>query len=228
MGLSAHAIVDIYRKRAKHYDISANLYYLIGFREYAYRRKAVAALNLQPGDTVVEIGCGTGLNFPLLQQAVGPEGRLIGVDLTDSMLEQARQRVHAQGWSNVELVQSDASVYEFPKNVDGVISTFAITLSPDYDRIIQRAATALTVDGRCAILDLKKPDNIPLALVKLGVMITRPFAVSLDLVDRHAWESVERYLINTSYQEFYFGFAYLAVGEAQAMPGVLTEPKEKM
>ncbi len=93
MGLSAHAIVDIYRKRAKHYDVSANLYYLIGFREYAYRRKAVAALKLQPGDTVVEIGCGTGLNFPLLQQAVGPEGRLIGVDLTDSMLEQARQRV---------------------------------------------------------------------------------------------------------------------------------------
>ena len=228
MGLSAHAIVDIYRKRAKHYDVSANLYYLIGFREYAYRRKAVAALKLQPGDTVVEIGCGTGLNFPLLQQAVGPEGRLIGVDLTDSMLEQARQRVHAQGWSNVELVQSDAAIYEFPQNVDGVISTFAITLSPDYDRIIQRVATALTVGGRCAILDLKKPDNIPLALVKLGVMITRPFAVSLDLVDRHAWESVERYLINTSCQEFYFGFAYLAVGEAQAMPGVLTEPKEKM
>jgi ubiquinone/menaquinone biosynthesis C-methylase UbiE len=228
MGLSAHAIADIYRKRAKHYDISANLYCLIGFREYAYRRKAVTALDLQSGDAVVEIGCGAGLNFPLLQLAVGPEVRLIGVDLTDAMLEQARQRVQAQGRSNVELVYSDAAVYEFPRNVDGVISTFAISLRPDYDRIIQCAATALAVGRRCSILNLKKPDNFPCALVKLGEMITRPFAVSLDLVDRHAWESVEMYPDNNSFQEFYFGFAYPAFGEAPGMRGVLTEYKEQM
>jgi ubiquinone/menaquinone biosynthesis C-methylase UbiE len=105
-------VADLYRKRAKRYDFTANLYYLIGLREWAYRKQAVEALNLQRGDTVVEIGCGTGLNFSLLRQAIGPEGRIIGVDLTAAMLDQARQRVAENGWSNVELVQSDAALFQ--------------------------------------------------------------------------------------------------------------------
>ena len=125
--LTKEEVVDIYRKRAKRYDFTANLYRLIGFREPAYRRMAVKALSLHPGDTVVEIGCGTGLNFQLLRQAVGSSGKIIGVDLTDAMLAQARKRVEDEGWSNVELVQSDAAQYEFPNGVDGIISTFNIT-----------------------------------------------------------------------------------------------------
>jgi len=214
MAHSLKALSDIYRKRARHYDISANLYYLIGFREQAYRRQAVASLDLKSGDTVVEIGCGTGLNFPLLQRAVGPNGKVIGVDLTDAMLDQARRRVSMHGWSNVELVQTDAALYDFPRGIDGILSTFAITLSPDYDRIIQRGAMALATGKRCAILDLKQPNDVPLWLVKLGVAITRPFGVTLDQTDRHPWESVQKYLDNVRMKEFYFGFAYLTVGEA--------------
>jgi len=60
MALTPEAVVDLYRRRARRYNLTANLYYLIGYREYAYRKRAVAALDLAPGDTVVEIGCGTG------------------------------------------------------------------------------------------------------------------------------------------------------------------------
>lgn len=214
MAYSLQALVDIYRKRAQFYDISANLYYLIGYRELAYHRQAVSSLNLQPGDTVVEIGCGTGLNFSLLQQAVGLTGRVIGIDLTDAMLEQAQRRVLAHGWSNVDLVQVDAAKYKFPKNIGGILSTFAITLSPEYDRIIQCGAKALATGKRCAILDLKQPDNAPRWLVRLGVNITKPFGVTLDQSNRHPWDSIRKYLSNTIYKEYYFGFTYLAVGEA--------------
>ncbi len=86
MALGKSEIQDLYRKRARNYDISANLYYLIGFREAMYRRLAVAQLGLQPGDTLVEIGCGTGLNFQYELRELGPTGTLIGVDLTDAML----------------------------------------------------------------------------------------------------------------------------------------------
>ena len=104
-----------------------NAYYLIGFRWWAYRRRAIAALGLQPGATLVEIGCGTGLNFRLLRESIGPSGRLIGVDLSTDMLEQARQRVAANGWSNVELVHARGADYDFLSSVDAVFSTFALS-----------------------------------------------------------------------------------------------------
>ena len=60
MALDKISVARLYQKRAENYDISANLYYLIGIREFAYRKMAVDALKLGRGDTVVEIGCGTG------------------------------------------------------------------------------------------------------------------------------------------------------------------------
>lgn len=131
MALTKNQLIDLYRLRAAWYDFSANLYSLIGFREARYRKQAVAELGLKPGDTVVEIGCGTRLNFKNLREAVGEEGRIVGVDLTDAMLDQAGQRIVRQGWSNVMLVQCDAATYEFPPEVQGVLSTFALTLVPD-------------------------------------------------------------------------------------------------
>ncbi len=62
-------------------------------------------------------------------------------------------------------------------------------------------------------LDLKKPDKYPLWLVRLGVLITKPFGVSLDLMDRKPWEALKRYFPSVSVQEVYGGFAYIAVGE---------------
>jgi demethylmenaquinone methyltransferase/2-methoxy-6-polyprenyl-1,4-benzoquinol methylase len=78
-------MIDIYRQRAKDYDDSG----ISGLEPW--RKEAVRTLNLKRGDRVVDIGCGTGLNFALLQEAVGPEGKIIGVDLTDAMLDQARE-----------------------------------------------------------------------------------------------------------------------------------------
>lgn len=211
--LSKNEVVDIYRKRAKRYDFTANLYYLMGFRERAYRRRAVKSLGLRAGDTVVEIGCGTGLNFALLQEAVGPTGRIIGVDLTDAMLEQARQRVADNGWSNVELVHSDAAEYRFPDGVVGILSTFALTLSPNYDRVIQQGSQALTQGGRWVILDFKMASGWLASLAPLLAYVTAPFGVRLEMADRHLWESIERHLPASRMTEYYGGFVYLSVGE---------------
>ena len=67
MILGKDATRDLYRKRARRYDLAVQLYRLVGFRVRRYREEAVGALALREGDTVVEIGCGTGLNFPLLE-----------------------------------------------------------------------------------------------------------------------------------------------------------------
>lgn len=207
-------VAEIYRRRAAWYDVSANLYYALGFREQHYRRRAVARLMLRRGDTVVEIGCGTGLNFALIQQGIGPRGRLIGVDLSPEMLAQAAARVKRSGWDNVELVNAAAADYSFPKGVGGILSTFALTLEPDFDAVIERGAEALAPGRRWVVLDLRLPQGRLRHLAPLLVRLVKPFAVSLELAKRHPWEAIARYLRDTTYEEAYFGTVYIASGAA--------------
>lgn len=213
MAMSRSQIVDIYRRRAARYDWSSKLYRLLGFREGTYRRLAVRALALSPGDTVVDLACGTGLNFPEIEEKIGPEGRLIGVDLTDAMLARARERVEREGWTNVELVESDAASYEFPPGIDGVVSTCAITLVPEFDDIIARGAAALAPGGRFVVYDLKEPERWPEWAIRAYVAISRPFAVTRDLGERRPWESIARHFPVHAVAELYGGAAYVAVGE---------------
>ncbi len=216
MALTKTQLIDIYRLRASWYDFSANLYYLIGFREARYRKLAVNELGLKPGDTVVEVGCGTGLNFGYLAAAVGVSGKVIGVDLTDAMLDQARLRVARQGWCNVTLVNCDAASYAFPLKVQGVLSTFALTLVPEYEQVISQAGSALSIDGRLVVLDFRQPDNWPLWLVRIGVFITHPFGVSLDLATRKPWDVMKQHFARVTTQSLYGGFVYIAVGEGSS------------
>ena len=218
MALTKPEIAALYRRRARHYDAATALFDLFGFAERRYRAAAVAALGLRPGARVLDIGCGTGLNLPLLERAVGPGGTVLGVDLTDAMLVQACERVARAGWSNVHLTQADAAAYEFPPALDAVISTFALTLVPEYDDVVRRGAAALVPGGRFAVLDLKKPDHAPGWLVRLGALLNRPFGVSLDLAERHPWECMARHLRNVTVSQYCGGFAYLAVGEAPDTP----------
>jgi ubiquinone/menaquinone biosynthesis C-methylase UbiE len=207
-------VLEIYRKRARRYDLTAKAYYLLGFREWAYRKRAIEALGLQRGDMVVEIGCGTGLNFGLLEERIGPEGRLIGVDLTDAMLAGARTRIEASGWRNIELVESPAASFRFPPEVDGILSTFALTLEPDFDQVIKEGAKALKPGRRWVILDLKLPSNWLRHLAPVLIVLVRPFAVSGEVAKRRPWASLHRHLKHVTMQELYFGVAYIAVGEA--------------
>jgi demethylmenaquinone methyltransferase/2-methoxy-6-polyprenyl-1,4-benzoquinol methylase len=213
MALNKQEIRDLYRKRAKRYDFAILIYGLVGFRVNKYRREAVTALNLKPGDLVIDLACGTGLNFPYLKQAVGERGKIIGVDLTDAMLDQARARVRTAGWQNVELVQSDLANYEFPAGVSGILSTMSITLVPEYDEIIKTGAQALRPGTRLAVLDFKKPDNYPDWLIRFVVWLNKPYGVSLELLERHPWESMKRHLNEVMFREYYLGILYLSVGE---------------
>ena len=63
-------LIETYRKKAQHYDITSRLYPVPGYPQRTQRLRAVRALGLRTGDTVIDMACGTGLNFPLLQQAV--------------------------------------------------------------------------------------------------------------------------------------------------------------
>src|SRR5215471_11154819 len=101
---SQEHLIETYRKKAKHYDITSRFYPVPGYPQRAQRRGAVQALGLRPGDSVIDIACGTGLNFPLIEEVIGVAGRIVGVDLTDAMLARAQQRIETNRWSNASLV----------------------------------------------------------------------------------------------------------------------------
>jgi len=211
-------VVRTYRRRAPRYDSSAKLYYALGYPQWAHRRRAVQALELGSGDTVVEVGCGTGLNFGLLQEAIGPDGHIVGVDLTDAMLVKAEQRVDEHDWRNVSLVQTDARDFEFPDSVDAVLSTYALTHVPECAEVISRGSEALAEGGRWVVLDTKLPDNAPGWTVPLALACLRPFAVTEAWAARRPWEAIRAAMSDTlsdvSWNDLFLGFVFLASGRA--------------
>jgi len=207
-------IKEIYRKRAPSYNFEVKLFNLIGWKANSYRNPAVDALNVKEGNCVVDLCCGTGLNFPHIEKKIGPTGKLIGVDLTDSMLKEAKKQVQQKGWKNVELVNKDATKYDFPKGVNGIITSYAITLIPEFDAVIKKGIDALKEGGRFVVLDFKKPKiwSEWFARFMINVFI-KPYGGSYEMKDRHPWESLSKYSKIIEFREFYFGSTYIAAGE---------------
>ncbi|WP_266074880.1 class I SAM-dependent methyltransferase [Haladaptatus caseinilyticus] len=117
------------------------------------RGRAVDELGLASGDTVIEMGCGTGANFSHLRKRVGPNGTVVGVDFTRGMLQQARNRVEREGWKNVHLVQADAAAFELRGEVDAVLATFVVGMLDDPHTTIGRWLDGISSGGGLALLD---------------------------------------------------------------------------
>ena len=221
-------LIATYRRRARHYDVTTRLYQ----PERAHRRRAVRALGLRPGNTVVEIACGTGLNFPLIEHEIGPQGRIVGVDLSDAMLAQAQDRIQTNRWSNVTLVQADAAEFEFPAGVDAILATYPHALLPEPAEVIAHGAAALTAGGRWVVLDVKVPDNLPSWVARLGIATVGRSSSLEEWIVRRPWEAIrdamQNSLADLSWTELLFGVAYLAVGSQNPLAGkpaaVLTAP----
>jgi ubiquinone/menaquinone biosynthesis C-methylase UbiE len=209
-------LIETYRKKAKHYDATAWLYPAPGYPHRAQRRRAVQALGLRAGDTVIDMACGTGDNFPLIEEAIGPDGRIVGVDMTDAMLACAQARVEKNGWSNISLMQSDAAAFDFPAEVNAILSTYALTQVPECAKVIANGAAVLSAGGRWVVLDLKIPDKTPRWLTQAGTSIVRRFASIDEWKIRRPWDAIrvamEEQMTDASWTELFFGTAFLAAG----------------
>lgn len=217
MVISRKEIQDIYKNRAKRYDFYSRLFWLVGFRYSSYRMHAVELLRLKRGDCVVELGCGTGLNFPMLMERIGPEGKIIGVDLTSEMLACAQEKVQQSRWNNVELVQSDMANYEFPGAINGVLSTGAFGFVPEYEQVIAAASRALIPGSRLVILDMKRSDQWPSWLFNIVVWVGRPFGATHEYYKRRPWKSVERLFPDAAFEQKYAGLIYFSSGTASSL-----------
>lgn len=129
------------------------------------RARAVRRLELEPGARVLEIGCGTGPNLKHLRAAVGPQGHVYGVDLSEGMLGMAKDRCRRAGWSNVTLVREEVSRYVPPEAVDGVLFSLSFNTMPHHQEVLQHAWRQLKPGGTLVVMDAKLPSG------KFGEMI---------------------------------------------------------
>ncbi|WP_342616439.1 methyltransferase domain-containing protein [Rhodoferax sp. GW822-FHT02A01] len=143
--------------RANAYDME-----LLAFE--SLRRDAIEQLDLKPGDTVLDVGCGTGLSFERLQQIIGTEGRIVAIEQCPEMMERARQRVQDKGWTNVTLLTSTVADALIPCMADAALFIFT------HDILRQPEAV------RRVLLHLKPHANV----VAVGLNWASPWEVATN------------------------------------------------
>ncbi|ADQ68101.1 class I SAM-dependent methyltransferase [Halogeometricum borinquense] len=128
---------------------------------HGLRRAVADALALTPGDTIVEMGCGTGANFAYLRDRVGSEGTVVGVDFTPGVLAVARDRIRKKEWENVHVVRGDATRPPVAA-ADAVVATFVSGMLSDPAAAVRTWAELVGSGGRLALADLGRTTRTPL------------------------------------------------------------------
>ncbi|AXV04925.1 Methyltransferase type 11 [Euzebya pacifica] len=210
-------VAGLYDRLAPLYDRLAAPYDWIGGRRL--QRDLIDALDLRAGDTVVDLGTGSGWNLVSLARAVGPTGRVVGYDISAGMLERAHERVREEGLANVELRRSDSREVDVPSDTAAVISAFSMEMVPDHDDVIARLVDQLHPGTRIGLVGLREPSGWPEWLIRLVTSINAPFGVGPEYREVQPWTSIQGHLVGVDYREAMAGTVYSAIGR---VPGPTT------
>ncbi|MGO9012519.1 MAG: class I SAM-dependent methyltransferase [Bryobacteraceae bacterium] len=162
-----HTVSRVTRTKAqakKSYDSMSRFYdYLAGVFEQNYRSMALKRLNVVRGETVLEVGFGTGHCLQQLAEAVGENGRVCGIDISSGMLLASKRRLERAGlWNRVELTCEDATKMPYADDTfDAVFSSFALELfdSPEIPQVLGEVRRVLKLNGRLGVISMSKEDG---------------------------------------------------------------------
>jgi len=177
------------------------------------RQRTIEKLGLRPGDRVLDVASGTGLSLPLLREAVGDEGEVIGIDVSPEMTDLARQRVAEAGWMNVTLLESTIESADIPGPLDAILLNFThdVMRSPP---ALERIFTAAGPNARVAIAGMK---YLPWWMAPLNVIVrakARPYMTTFEGLER-PWDLALPYLSEFEWRPVLFGIGYIGWGRVR-------------
>jgi len=175
-----------------------------------FRRHLVDALDVRRGDVVVDVGCGTGLCLPLLEEKIGPDGSIIAIDESVEMLNIARARAEQFGWSNVTFMVAPAGEVDLPVDADAALfcAVHDILRCPDS---VHNILSQMRPGARVACGGGKWGAPWLLLLNAYVAALHRPFVRSFEGFD-HPWSGLTPYLQDVNITEMAFGAGYVAAG----------------
>lgn len=197
------------------YGHGARFYDLLSGERPVYRAgrvRAIELLRLAPGDRVLDIGCGTGLNIPLLRDKVGPTGHITGIDASAAMLDVAARKTRE--WGNVTLHEGDAgrlATIVGPGEYDAMLVTYALSIIPDWRSTWAQAGDLLRPGGRIGVVDLALPTGLGRVFEPAARLACLTGGVELD---RKPWTLVEDQLDDVTTERLRAGHVVVSVGTA--------------
>ena len=191
------------------YDRGARRYDVVTRVLERPRRLALEELRLRPGETVLDIACGTGLNLAALRRGVGADGRVVGVDISAGMLARAADRVRAAGWENVELIEGALASVELPA-ADAALFSFTHDVLRDR-AAVERVVAALRAGGRVSTAGVKyaSPAAFP---VNAAVRVVAPRFITTREGLREPWSHLADAVGPLSVRSLLLGSLYVAHG----------------
>lgn len=177
-----------------------------------YRLSLIDNLNIKENSHILDVACGTGLNFHLLQSKIGKNGKITGIDNSEKTLKLAQKRVMHEKWNNVDLIKTNASDYRTDLKVDAALCTFAIEIIPPFKDTINTMLNTVKSKGRIGLLGFKSSTH---PFFKFFNSCFEWVSVPIGGVDLK--RNVPQYLRDQCkevfYKEVFGGFYYIAVYE---------------